>query len=73
MQSKNVFGEILDKVSVMPLEDQDMVIEILKNRFREKRREEILRNAQQTLQEYKRGSASKGSVADLLRELGEDR
>ncbi|PIU56720.1 MAG: hypothetical protein COS88_02550 [Chloroflexi bacterium CG07_land_8_20_14_0_80_51_10] len=72
MQSKSIFDEVLDKASSMPLEDQDMMIEILKNRATEKRREEISKNAEETLEEYKRGLTSKGSVADLLKELESD-
>ena len=71
MQSRSVFDEILDKVEGMPLEDQNMMIEIIRNRYKEKRREEIVRHAQETLQEYRKGLTSKGSVADLLQELEE--
>ena len=38
----------------------------------EKRRDEILKNAEITLQEHKKGLISKGTVADLLKELGEN-
>ena len=69
MRARGVFDEILDKVDEMPLEDQSMIIELIRNRHREKRREEILRNAQQTLEEYKKGLTSKGSLAELLQEL----
>jgi len=69
MRARGAFDEILDKVDEMPLEDQSMIIELIRNRHREKRREEILRNAQQTLEEYKKGLTSKGSLAELLQEL----
>ncbi len=38
----------------------------------EKRRDEILKNAEITLEEHKKGLTSKGTVADLLKELEED-
>jgi len=69
MRSRSVVNEILDKVAEMPLEDQDMLVELIKNRYKEKRREEILANACQTLEEYNKGLTSKGTVSDLLREL----
>ncbi|TET42602.1 MAG: hypothetical protein E3J66_03325 [Dehalococcoidia bacterium] len=69
MESGNVLDEILDKVDEMPLEDQDMLVELMRNRYKEERREEILANARQTLKEYNKGLTSKGTVADLLREL----
>jgi len=71
MKSRSILDEILDKVEEMPLEDQDMILELIRNRYKEKRRGEILANARQTLEEYKKGLVSKGSVSDLLRELEE--
>jgi len=64
-----MLDEILDKVDGMPLEDQNMLVELIRNRYKEKRREEILANARQTLAEYNKGLTSKGTVSDLLREL----
>ena len=69
MGSQNMLDEILDKVNEMPLEDQDMLVELIRNRYKEKRREEISANARQTLEEYNKGLTSKGTVTDLLREL----
>ena len=72
MQKKMYFNEILDKVDKMPLEEQNFIIEVLKNRNRERKREEIYKNARQTLDEYKKGLTSRGSVADLLRDMEND-
>lgn len=69
MKSQSIIDEILDKVDGMPLEDQGMLVELIRSRYSEKRREEILANARQTDEEYNKGLTSKGSVADLLREL----
>jgi hypothetical protein len=41
MQTAIMFDQILEKVDTMPLEEQELIIEILKNRYREKRREDI--------------------------------
>lgn len=67
--SRSIFNEVLEKVDVMPLEEQTLMIQILENRYREKRRDEILMNAQKSISEYQNGLTSKGSVADLMREL----
>ncbi len=69
MAYPNILDEILDKVDEMPLEDQGMLVELIRNRYNEKRREEILANARQALEEYAKGLTSKGTVSDLLREL----
>jgi len=67
-----MLDQILEKVDAMPLEEQELIIEILKNRYREKRREDILKNAAKTLEEHRKGLTSKGTVADLLKELEDD-
>ena len=69
MRPQNVIDETLDKVNEIPLEDQGRLAEIMKNRYREKRREEILANAHQSEEEYKKGLTSSGSISDLLREM----
>ena len=62
MGAQNVLDE-------MPLENQSLLIELIRNRYKEKRRQDILANAHQTREEYKEGLTSKGAVSDLLREL----
>jgi len=53
----------------MPLEDQGLLVELISNRYKEKRREDILANAQQTFEEYKKGLTSEGTSSDLFRDL----
>ena len=62
MGAQNVLDE-------MPLENQSLLVELIRNRYKEKRRQDILANAHQTREEYKEGLTSKGTVSDLLREL----
>jgi len=69
MGTQNILDEILGKVDEMPLEDQDLLVELIRNRYREKRREDILVNARQTLEEHKKGLTSEGTPSDLFREL----
>ena len=40
MAYQNILDEILDKVDEMPLEDQGMLVELIRNRYKEKRRED---------------------------------
>ncbi len=72
MASQDLINDILGKVDSMPLEDQDLLVELIINRYKEKRRKEILENARQTLDEYRKGLTSTGTVSDLLRELERD-
>jgi uncharacterized protein YeeX (DUF496 family) len=69
---KTSFNDVLEVVNRMSLDEQSLIIEILENRYRERRREDILRNARKTLQEYKKGLTKKGTVADLIKDLEDD-
>ena len=71
MLNKYSINEVLDILDKMPLEEQVFIIDILHNRIKEKRRDEILKNAQETLEERKKGLTRKGNVADLLRDLND--
>jgi hypothetical protein len=69
MGTRNILDEILGKVDELPLEDQYLLAELIRNRCREKRREDILANVRQTLEEHKKGLTSKVTLSDLFREL----
>ncbi len=72
MASTTKFDEILNKIDFMSIEEQEILLEILKNRYKERRRELILANAKKTLEEYKAGLTSEGSAEDLIKELESD-
>lgn len=59
----------LETAEALPPEDQETLIEIIQRRLTERRRAEIARNAQVTLQAVRGGHARSGSVEDLKRDL----
>ncbi len=63
------FEAALDVIDRLPTDDQEAIIEIVRRRITERRRREIADNAQATLQAFREGSASYGTVDDLRREL----
>ena len=69
---KNELDYFLDRIDKMPLEEQSYIIEILKNRNREKRREEIFKNARQTLLEHRKGLTKRGGIEELLKDMEND-
>lgn len=69
MTRQNTLDEILDKVNEMPLEEQGILADLIRNRYNEKRRKEILANLRKTHREHAKGQTSKGTVSDLLKEL----
>jgi len=63
------FEAALDVIDRLPPDDQEAIIEIVRKRMTERRRREIADNAQATLQAFREGRASYGTVDDLRQEL----
>ena len=66
------FQQALDVVEQLSVEDQETLIEIVQRRLVEQRREEITHNARATLQAFREGRASYGTMDDLRRDLLEE-
>ena len=64
------FQQILEIVESMTPQDQEALIEVVRHRLIEMRRDEIAQNALETLQAVREGRASYGSVRDLEKNLG---
>lgn len=69
MTQTTPFDAALDVIDRLPPDDQEAIIEIVHRRLIERRRSEIAYNAQATLQAFREGRASYGTVDDLRREL----
>jgi DNA-binding NtrC family response regulator len=64
--------QILDEIASLSLDEQEMLLNIIKQRHIERKREQILRDSRETMHAYKKGLAKKGTVADLIKDLGSD-
>ena len=63
------FQRALDVIEQLPSSDQQVLIEIIRQRLVEKRRAEIAENAEATRQAFREGRANYGSIEDLRRDL----
>ena len=63
------FERALDAIGQLSPADQDAVIEIVRKRQIALRRSEIAANAKDTLQAFREGRASYGTIDDLRRDL----
>jgi hypothetical protein len=61
--------QALDVIEQLPASDQEAVIEIVRRRLVERRRNEIAQQAAETIQAFKEGRAHVGTVDDLRRDL----
>ncbi|WP_293127012.1 hypothetical protein [Microcoleus sp. bin38.metabat.b11b12b14.051] len=65
------FQQALEAVEVLSLEDQAWVLDILQNRLRQERGNELPKEVAEVRQEYAEGNVKFGSVADFMVDLDE--
>nr|VFJ68648.1 MAG: hypothetical protein BECKDK2373B_GA0170837_12196 [Candidatus Kentron sp. DK] len=63
------FHEALEVVESLPAAQQENLIEIIRHRLVESRRDAISRNIRAAREEYVRGDARIGTVDDLMAEI----
>ncbi|MEH2422147.1 MAG: hypothetical protein V7K48_14895 [Nostoc sp.] len=61
--------QALETISQLPPEQQEMLIEIIKNRLIETRRQEIAQDAKVAIAAFHQGQLSHQSVAEVITEL----
>jgi hypothetical protein len=65
------FQKALDAVESLPIHQQESLINILRHRLIEHKRELLAKNIREAREEYARGEVKKGTVDDLMREISE--
>ena len=63
------FDEALDIIESFPEEQRESIVEIVKRRLTEERRERLAQTVREARQEYARGEVRRGTVDDLIREI----
>ena len=70
MKSIN-FNDVLEIIESLPEEQRESLIEIVKNRLIEERRDRLAKSINEAKEEYARGNFRKGTLDDLMREISE--
>ena len=65
------FNQLLDSINQLPLEQQEMLLEISRKRLIEMRRQEIARDAQASLRAFREGRFTAQSAEQVIQELHE--
>ena len=65
----SAFQKAIETVEALPLQDQEMLIDIIIKRLKQKKREQLLREVAEVEQDYAQGNIKYGSVSDFLSEL----
>lgn len=65
------FDEALDIIESFPEEQRESMVEIIKRRLIEERRERLAQTVKEAREEYARGEVRRGTVDDLMREIAQ--
>lgn len=65
------FQEAIEMVESLPPDDQALLIEIIRHRLIQHRRTELVSEVAEARDAYQRGEVRRGTVADLMKEIGE--
>lgn len=63
------FKDALEIIETLPEEQRECIIEIVRNRLIEARRNRLARSIKRAKREYAKGKVKRGTVDDLMQEL----
>lgn len=69
MMGNITFQKALEIIESLPEEQRESLIDIVKRRLIEERRDRLAQSIKEAREEYERGEIKKGNVDDLMHEL----
>ena len=70
-QRTTIFQKALDAIESLPEYQQENLIDIIRHRLLDQRRELLAKNIREAREEYAGGEVKRGTVDDLMKELSE--
>ncbi|NPV61261.1 MAG: hypothetical protein HPY61_01285 [Methanotrichaceae archaeon] len=70
--ARSSFQKLIESVEALPIEDQEMLVGIINKRIIELRRDRLVADMEESLDEYCRGEARAGTADDLMKDLAQD-
>jgi CHASE3 domain sensor protein len=64
--------QILDEIASLSLDEQEMLLDLLKKRNIEQKRLRIAREVREAQREHRKGLTKRGTVEDLIKDLESD-
>ncbi len=71
MMATSKFQELIDSIEELPLDEQELLVEIISHHIILRRRSELVAEVKEAREAYKRGEYKEGTVADLMKDLEE--
>jgi len=67
--TSSLFQELIETIESLSLDDQELLIEIVRKRLIQQRRVELAAEIEEAREDYRRGEVRRGTVADLMKDL----
>ena len=65
------FDRVLESIEKLSLDEQEALVQVVRRRIVEKRRDEIAENITQAREEYAKGEVFRGQVSEIMNELNQ--
>lgn len=72
MDSQAYINEFLESIAKLPLDDQQMISDIIEKRVIEARRKELSDSVKESKEEYLANKTGRGSVEDFLTDIKDE-
>jgi hypothetical protein len=69
MQTATTFGEVLDAIEHLPIEQQADLIELMRRRLAERGRAQVVSDTEDARREHAAGGTRTASVDEIMREI----
>ena len=69
MSNTPLFGQVLEDAGLLSVDEQEMLVDVVRHRLVENRREEILQDIRDAEQEFQEGKARLVTAEDLIEEI----
>jgi hypothetical protein len=70
--TRSHLDQILDKIASLSLDEQELLLDILKKRSIEQKRLRVAREVKEAQREHRKGLTKRGTVEELMKDLESD-
>ncbi len=63
------FADVLEAVEELPSEEKEMLIDILRHRLRENKRQRIVESVEEARREFENGEIKPASIDEIMKEV----
>jgi ribosomal protein S1 len=67
--STTALNKLIEEFSQLPMDDKEYAVDVIRKQLTEARRNAIAKRAKEAMANFKKGSAKKGTVQDLYKDL----